>query len=184
MYGKNGKYSSLIYSGLSGFGIKKRDITYVNYYKDSIETSKKKIADSTLLFFPGGLPDRLMDRLRERDLYDSVLNYQGEVIMGASAGAMIQLAEYHITPDSDYSEYSYCNGFPFIKDFDIEVHYEATRLQKECIARAIRDKGKPVYAVCNDGGIIIDNGIVTPFSKVRKYTKPPYVPKRKPKILE
>ncbi len=55
--------------------------------------------------------------------------------IGSSAGAMIQIAKYHITPDEDYNTFTYNKGLNLIKDFDIEVHYEGTEVQNKYIKR-------------------------------------------------
>ena len=47
-----------------------------------------------------------MDRIREFDLCNTLMNHDG-IAMGYSAGAVIQLAEYHLSPDEDYSEFQY-----------------------------------------------------------------------------
>ena len=92
----------------------------------------------------------------------SVLQSFDGLVLGCSAGAMIQLQEYHITPDWDYPEFGYYNGLPWLNDFYIEVHYEETQLQKDCIQRVLRERGKPVYAIHHDkGALIVEKGIIT-----------------------
>ena len=102
-----------------------------------------------------------MDRLAEFELLDALQSFDG-LVLGCSAGAMIQLREYHITPDWDCPEFGYYNGLPWLNDFYIEVHYEETQLQKDCIQRVLRERGKPVYAIHHDrGALIVQKGIIT-----------------------
>ena len=51
----------------------------------------------------GGAPDLMMKRIKEKKLKKLIKNYKG-IMIGYSAGAMIQLDSYHISPDEDYPE--------------------------------------------------------------------------------
>ena len=46
--------------------------------------------------------------------------------MGYSAGALVQLAEYHLSPDTDYPRFTYQKGILYVYLFYLEVHYEGT----------------------------------------------------------
>lgn len=61
------------------------------------------------------------------------------------------MTEYHITPDEDYDSYSYHPGLGLLEGFEPEVHYAASAVQQESIARYLRERGKPVYAMTNQG---------------------------------
>lgn len=78
-----------------------------------------------------------MDRIREFDLYNTLMNHDG-IAMGYSAGAVIQLAEYHLSPDEDYSEFQYYNEIPYLKDFYVEV----ADIQKDAVKRVIAERVK------------------------------------------
>ena len=84
----------------------------------------------------------MMDRIKEFDLYDILMQHDG-ILMGYSAGAVIQLAEYHLSPDDDYPEFKYYEGLPYLNDFYMEVHYEGTAVQDESIQRVLAERGKP-----------------------------------------
>jgi len=88
--------------------------------------------------------------------------------MGYSAGALIQLDEYHVSPDDeDYAEFSYFRGLPFLNDFYLEVHYEGTDVQNSSIKRIIEERGKKVYAIENGkGALIASGGRVKPIGSV------------------
>jgi hypothetical protein len=98
----NGRYYESIIAPFLNYGIKEENINWINYFKDTTENSKIKIKNSNIIFFTGGLPDKMMIRLKEFNLIDDIENFKG-VIIGSSAGAMIQISEYHITPDEDYN---------------------------------------------------------------------------------
>ena len=162
MYGREeGMFYHWLVDPLMEFGIPEENITVVNYFADSKELARAKVENADILYFTGGLPDAMMDRLEEFELLDVLQSFDG-LVLGCSAGAMIQLQEYHITPDWDYPEFGYYNGLPWLNDYYIEVHYEETQLQKDCIQRVLRERGKPVYAIHHDrGALIVQKGIIT-----------------------
>lgn len=155
-YGENeGIYFPGIVNSFQSYGIKYENINWINYFGDSKEIAKNKIANSDILFFLGGLPDKIMLRLEEFDLIKTIEEHKG-IIMGYSAGAMIQIENYHITPDNDYSSFGYYKGLKMINEFDIEVHFEHTELQLESIERVKKETGNPIYAIEDHGAIIVD----------------------------
>ena len=162
MYGREeGMFYHWLVDPLMEFGILEENITVVNYFADSKELAREKVENADILYFTGGLPDAMMDRLAKFELLDVLQSFDG-LVLGCSAGAMIQLREYHITPDWDYPEFGYYNGLPWLQDFYVEVHYEESDLQKECIHRVLRERGKPVYATFHDrGALMIENGKIS-----------------------
>ena len=162
LYGREaGMFYHWLIDPLMEFGIPEEQIAVVNYFADSKEQAKQKIENADILYFTGGLPDAMMDRLAEFELLDVLGEFDG-LVLGCSAGAMIQLEDYHITPDWDYPEFGYYKGLPWLNDFYVEVHYEGTQLQKDCIQRVLRECGKPVYAIHHDkGALIVEKGIIT-----------------------
>lgn len=142
---ENGVYYDGITRSFAFYGISKDKICFVNYFKDTKESAAEKISKADIIYFPDGLPGRMMDRIKEFALVD-ILMHHNEIVMGYSAGAVIQLAEYHLSPDNDYPAFGYYEGLPYLKDFYLEVHYEGTREQDESIRRVICERGKPVYA--------------------------------------
>jgi len=156
----NGKYYNTIALPFLSYGIREENINWINYFKDTEESAKDKVRKSDILFFTGGLPDKMMHRLKEFDLINEIESFVGGII-GISAGAMIQIADYHITPDKDYDTFSYNRGLNFIKDFDIEVHYEETEIEKNYISKVLNERTDTVYAIKDTGGIIVDNNVIT-----------------------
>lgn len=159
LYSKeNGRYYGGIVGGITAYGIPEENISFINYFTDTRESAAQKIKTADIIYFLGGLPDRMMDRIREFDLYDVLMAHNG-ILMGYSAGAVIQLAEYHLSPDEDYPEFKYFEGLPYLNDFYMEVHYEGTEVQDEAIRRVLSERGKTVYATAvRSGAILVDNG--------------------------
>ena len=173
LYGKNGgKYYESIVQSFAPYGIMESDFEWVNYFSDSSKTAKTKIKNADILYFPGGLPDKLYSRAVDLDLLEDIRSHSG-VIMGFSAGAMAQLSEYHITPDKDYPDYCYGKGFGLIDNFGIDVHYDATdEIQHKSIKRFIAEKKKPLYAIADDGAVIVSNGNIAMLGNVAYFDCP------------
>ena len=158
LYGKEGMFYSWLVEPFAAFGVPEENITFVNYFADTKETAAEKVKDADILYFTGGLPDAMMDRLYEFELVDILKSFDG-VVLGCSAGAMIQLDEYHITPDWDYPDFGYYRGLPWLKDFYVEVHYENTDEQNESIRKVLAERGRPVYTTAhNKAAIIVADG--------------------------
>ena len=170
LYSKeNGRFYGGIVGGFTAYGIHEENISFVNYFADTKESAKQKIETADIIYFLGGLPDRMMDRIKEFDLQDILMKHQG-IVMGYSAGAVIQLAEYHLSPDDDYPEFGYYEGLPYLKDFYLEVHYEKTASQKAAIEKVIAERQKPVYATSLlKGAILVDNGSIRLLGDVKEY---------------
>ncbi|MFT8351580.1 Type 1 glutamine amidotransferase-like domain-containing protein [Clostridium saccharoperbutylacetonicum] len=169
-YSKNtGKYYESIVTPFLSYGIEEENINFINYFKDTVENAKDKIRKSNVIFFTGGLPDKMMLRLIEFDLIEYIQSFTG-VVIGSSAGAMIQISEYHITPDRDYNTFTYNTGLNLIKEFDIEVHYEGTEIVNQCIYKVLEEKRKKVYGITNTGGIIIDDEKITLLGDIKTFS--------------
>lgn len=152
-------------------GVKLRDIAFVNYFTDTPKTMGKLIHHADVIYFTGGWPDKMMDRLWEFGCISQLSNFHGTV-MGFSAGAMIQFDFFHITPEEEDQSFKYYEGLDMIEGFDIEVHFHGSDVQKECINQTIRDTGRPVFAMEENGGLIIDGDQFTPIGKVHFYHQP------------
>ncbi|MBE6604055.1 MAG: peptidase S51, partial [Ruminococcaceae bacterium] len=111
---KLGKFYNGIVDGFTSYGILEDNIVFINYFTDTKETAAQKIKNADIVYFLGGMPDRMMDRIKEFNLYDTLMQHKG-IVMGYSAGAVIQLAEYHLSPDDDYPEFNYYEGLPYLQ---------------------------------------------------------------------
>lgn len=170
LYSKeNGLYYNGIVSGFTAYGISESNIIFLNYFTDTKCSAKEKIENADIIYFTGGLPDRMMERIREFDLVDTLMKHKG-VVMGYSAGAVIQLAEYHLSPDEKYEEFGYYQGLPYLNDFFLEVHYDNSEVQNEAIKKVLTEKHKTVYATeAFSGAIVVDNGNVKLLGKVLEF---------------
>ena len=135
----NGKFYHGIVNGFIAYGIPEENISFINYFADTKESAKTKIEKADIIYFLGGLPDKMMARINEFDLKDTLMKHSG-IVMGYSAGAVIQLAEYHLSPDEDYPEFKYYEGLPYIDDFYLEVYYKGTEAQETAIQKALKKR--------------------------------------------
>lgn len=172
LYSKeNGVYYNGIVDGFKAYGISQDNISFVNYFEDTKKSAKQKIENADIIYFLGGLPDRMMDRIKEFDLYDILMKHDS-VVMGYSAGAVIQLSEYHISPDKDYKEFQYYDGLGYLDDFYLEVHYENRKVQNEAIGRVLAERGKTVYATAfMSGAVVVNNGNIKLLGDVKTFNR-------------
>lgn len=123
--------------------------------------------NSSVLLLTGGAPDLMMKRIKEKKLKKVIKNYKG-VMIGYSAGAMIQLDAYHISPDEDYPKFSYQTGLGCLSGFDVEVHFRKSKVQMESVEKVKNDKKIPVYGIYENGGMILEKEVIC-FGQVDLY---------------
>lgn len=153
------------------FGLYGASVEYLNYYEDDEKTRLEKIKRATVLFFPGGAPDEMLARFDEHQLTDLLKAFKGLTI-GSSAGAMIQARRTHIYKDAEYPKFSYFQGLGYIEGFDYSVHYRRRIQQKKAIKKVFRESPQDIYAIPDDGALLVINGRVTCLGNARKlYTK-------------
>lgn len=140
-------------------GLDEQDITFINYFLDTKENMKRIIEDSEIVFFTGGLPEAAIKNILDKELVSSVS--KNKVMIGVSAGALIQLKEFYVSPDEDYPEFMYVQGLGLIQEkFHVEVHYAKSELQVSSIHKVLKEKNMKIYAIKNEGGMILDNGVI------------------------
>lgn len=161
-----GKYYSGIVDPFLSFGVKEENIVWLNYFKDCSKKMIKYINTSDVLFFTGGLPEKAVERILEKGLLDTLKKYN-KLIIGASAGAMIQLSEYYVSPDEDYESFNYYNDLGLIDlKFNIEVHYAESDVQKDCISKVLKERKNKIYAVGENGGLILKDNSFKSYGEV------------------
>ena len=170
LYGQeNGRFYSGIVGSFTAYGVSEKNISFINYFADTKESAKKKIEDADIIYFLGGLPDRMMARIKEFELQEILMQHNG-IIMGYSAGAVIQLAEYHLSPDEDCPEFKYYEGLPYLNDFYMQVHYEGKATQDAAIQKVLAERGKTVYATSfMKAAIIVEDGNIKLLGDVKVF---------------
>lgn len=166
----NGEYYSKTVSVFYDFGISDSNISFVNYYEDDQDKSIQKIKNSGIILLTGGFPEKIKERLDELKLTDILESYKG-VVIGWSAGAMVQCRDYFISPDEDYPSFQYKKGLDFITDFAIEVHYEEKESQVYSIEKYINERDKKVYIMREKSAIIKDQGNIKLLGNAQEYLR-------------
>jgi hypothetical protein len=173
-YGAKGFLSAAIEDSLKSFSIPRENIEYVNYFRDTPGTAKQKLQNADIIYFPGGLrarkgePDRIMQRAIEFDLFNTIENHRG-VIIGFGAGAQVQLANYYIAKKG--RRMSPTIGFRFAEGFDIVPNYTNDESQNYFIKRVVTETGVPVYAIGEQGAIIVNNGQMSILGEVHCFRR-------------
>ena len=168
-YGEGGRGYDEILATFTPFGISPDRIEFVDYFSDTKSSATEKIRSADILYFTGGLPDRMMERIIDMDILDALKLHTGTV-MGYSAGAVIQLGEYHLSPDSDYSEFGYYRGLGYLDGLYLEVHYEGRATQDESIERVLRERDCPLFVFPTaKGGIVVTEDGTRAIGDVKLY---------------
>lgn len=156
-FGPESQHCYELVTAFGAYGIPEEQICSVNYFLDDPQSAREKVESADVLFFTGGFPDKMMLRLAELELLDVIRQHPG-VIMGASAGALIQLDQYHLTPDADYDHFQIHQGLGLLEGFEIEVHYEGSDAQQESIDWVLSQRQVPLFAIGNQGGVLLGDG--------------------------
>ncbi len=167
---QTGFYWNSLVEPFHRYGITDDQIEWVNCFQDSFETIRDRIAETDCIVLPGGFPELMYRRLEQQNLIKLIQAHTG-IVLGFSAGAMIQLKEYHITPDDQYEFYQIELGLNLVRGFDVEVHFNHQEEQLHSIYKAVHDLEIPVYALRNDGGLLIDGDEIVRFGKTELYTR-------------
>jgi len=155
-YSPGGEYYIKIVNSFLPYGIEESQIDWLYYYKDDKESAIKKISKANIIYFPGGSPQLMMKRIHEFNIKEA-LESPDKVFIGSSAGAMIQLDHYHISPDAEHNKFSYEEGLNLISGISIEVHYRRRKKQKSALRKVNRAYRHPIIAIPDAGAVIIDN---------------------------
>ena len=137
------------------YGISRRNIQVLHYYRDNNKKCKNKIFHADILFLTGGYPDKFLYRIDQKNIRKSIQKFPG-IVMGTSAGAMIQFDRYHVTPEEEGQDYEYHEGLGLLSGFDIEVHYEDSFEHLSSLIIDLKLHNIPIFALPNWGGMIVD----------------------------
>lgn len=167
-YQKEGRWYMHIIEPFLDLGLTEENFSWIIYKKDNTKDAIVKINQADVIFFPGGAPDLFISRLKEQGLFDHLKNVD-KILMGPSAGTMIQFDQFHISKDYDYKKFSIHEGLGYIKDFGVEVHFRRRKQQKKGIRRMSRLNPRPIYTVNEDGMMILENNQIIFNHQVKKY---------------
>lgn len=159
-YTLGGKYFEEIYKPFSSYGFLREQFVYINYFLDDKKTIEALISRADILFLTGGAPDLFMERILKKDIMQCIKDFKGLVI-GCSAGSMIQFRKFHITPGKLYPSYKVVEGIGMIDmNMGIEVHYEASCNQIESIHKANKENNSFLLLDNESGALIINDKLI------------------------
>lgn len=155
-FGKGGPQYEEIAREFMNYGIKRRNIRVLHYYKDSRRMMRMKFFFADIVFFTGGYPDKFLYRIDKKNIRPFIEKFKG-IYMGTSAGAMIQFDHYHVTPEEEGQDYDYQDGLGLLSGFDIEVHYEEDFPHIASLLIDLQLHDTPIFALPNTGGMIVED---------------------------
>jgi peptidase E len=173
-YGAKGFLSNAIEAEFKPYGIGRENIEYINYFRDNAASAKQKLENADIIYFPGGLkarkgePDRIMTRAIEFDLLNTIEAHRG-IVIGFGAGAQVQIANYYIAKKG--RRMSPGLGFRFVEGFDIVPNYTNEEAQNYFIKRVVTETSIPVYAIGEEGAIVVNNGQMSIIGDVNCFRK-------------
>ena len=164
---QGGKYYKEQYEPFKDFSVTE-DHFYIVHPKDDKETIKSRFTYCDVIFLAGGHMCVLEQLLNNFGLW-KLIKMCDKHIIGVSAGALLQLDKYDITPyiDKDYDYYEECYGLGLIKNLRLIVHYhddydkhqEILDYLTDKIVDEMYDTNKDIMliALSDNEGIIIDD---------------------------
>ena len=101
--------------------------------------------------------DDVMDGIEDLDLVQVFKQYIGTV-MGASAGALVQMDEFR----SDREDGGYRKGLGIVSGIDLDIHYEENEEHLKHIIDVLETRRDQILVLPNKGGIVV-SGISVDF---------------------
>jgi peptidase E len=120
-------------------------------YSCTLEEIKEKISETDLIYFTGGVPSVLVERLKKSGIRSLLGNFEG-IIVGRSAGALSLCRKCVITCRRT-SEIKVIYGLGLV-DLTLKAHYKLCNDEKLIIL----SKNEEFFAVPKDSAIVYDNG--------------------------
>ena len=161
---KTGAFYSYLTEPFAFFSIAAKSVKWINYFKDTPSSAKRKIQNSDVLVFTDGIAEQMLDIIDSLELRETIKNYKG-VIIGYGMGAVIQMSEY-MTERSVFNDFDCLNGLALVDSIGIEIGADELDLGNESIKRFLTEKKKPLYAITDDGAVIADNGEISTLGDV------------------
>lgn len=153
---KNGERYNKYIKQLKSFGVNESNIQICDCYGQSNRELVKVIENSDVILLPGGNPEMLMSKiLHKTELFYTLKRYKG-IIIGESAGALLQLERYFITAKNNFYKYlAFYDGIGVLSNpFLIDVHSDDTEEYIEELQNIAQKTAKDIYAIYDNGAIL------------------------------
>lgn len=160
----NGKFYNKHFKHFREYGIK--DFNVITPL-DNLNLIKWLINTSDVIYFTGGSMDMLMMMLKKYKLLDIIKQLDNKVLIAESAGVLISQDDYIVFKDELPFEHK---GLGLIDNVNVFVHYNKDSHENlfnefkrfsDC-----RIKQKLLYAVADDGALIVDENKIIKIGSV------------------
>lgn len=158
---KTGAFYRYIVDQFAFFGIGAKSIKWINYFRDTPGSALRKIKNSDVLIFTDGIAERMIEIIGQLELLEAISKYKG-VIIGFGAGAVIQLMDYRCGNAGGEC----LSGLGLIDNIGLEIHAEECDLISDRVRKFIAEKKKPLYAIADEGAVIVDGDSVSTIGDV------------------
>lgn len=137
---EKGQDYNIICKAFGNYGIDKPHVSVLNPFLDNMDFMRYKIKHSDILFITGGNPITFMNMLDELDILDDIKSFES-IVMGSSAGAMVQMEEFMTYPNEEGYSYAFYKGLGFVEGFDVMVHRDVNdEIQNKYKEKSIHDR--------------------------------------------
>ena len=152
-FGANGILRRKITTALQQAGAAPTKIDFHRY----LSNEKVTLSDYSCLILPGGDVELGCNRLTAMSLDKQLVDYQGTII-AYSAGALLLLEQFFLSPNYYYTSFSTRNGLGILHgNFALEVHYDGSEQMNRYIRQGVETLHRSVYAIGNDGAINVND---------------------------
>jgi dipeptidase E len=143
----------------------------VTYFDLGEEFSKENIPDlmsCNAIHLSGGDPARFLELVRQRNFHEQLKAFlkKGGILTGISAGAMILTPSLGLIDMEAGRPYSKPKPALKMADFEFYPHYKQDDATAKALSHYARARKIRVYACDDDGGILIDDGVVSTLGQV------------------
>ena len=165
-----GRYYSEQYEPFKDLGIVE-DNFYIVHPSDDIEDVQNLFRECDVVVLLGGFMEVLEETLKYFELWD-MMKITGKHVIGISAGTLISLEKYNVTPyiDDYYKDYYMAEGLGLLKDCRVIVHWDCKKYRHKHILKYVVDstvnemidsqKDIVVITLSDTEGMIVKNGFI------------------------
>lgn len=147
-------------------------ISFFNYFNEKLLEHPDELLTYDILLLSGGRMEFGIAHLINSKLLECLFRFEGTIIC-FSAGGMILFDEYLITPNKVYHELTVKPGLGLLdsSSFLIDVHFDQNNLlQRQSIESICNSEKKNVYAITQEGYMVIKDNQVLEINGVFKFS--------------
>jgi len=141
---KNERRYNRYVDSLKKIGIIEENVFVCDCYGDKKEFLVRKIEESDVLLFPGGNPEMLFSKVLHQTEILYNIKHSNKIIIGESAGAVVQFERYFVTKENNYYKYfAFYDGIGIVDDpFYLDVHTRKDEGYQDFLKKISKDYKK------------------------------------------